>query len=166
MSPVYPTRQHCFILNIKDVWSQNMSEFKYVTDTMVDIKHYKNVHDFVRRLLSSQAAGDVADFSLRFLVLNLCVLPGNGTSMSAWSISISWAVFDPGAAHMSRICTESHANEHFRTISFFGKPIFFQATGEKFYKGEHGRKKKKHKMHTALTDVLIGLLPYGGTQSS
>lgn len=34
-------------------------------------------------------------------------LPGNGTSMSAWSISISWAVFDPGAAHMSRICIET-----------------------------------------------------------
>lgn len=118
------------------------------------------------RQLGYNEDGDVADFSLRFLVLNLCVLPGNGTSMSAWSISISWAVFDPGAAHMSRICTESHANEHLRTISFFGKPIFFQATGEKFYKGEHGRKKNKHKMHTALTDVLIGLLPYGGTQSS
>lgn len=57
MLSLYPIRQHCFILSIKDVWSQNMSEFKYVTDTMVDIKHYKNFHDFVRRLLSSRAAG-------------------------------------------------------------------------------------------------------------
>lgn len=32
-------------------------------------------------------------------------LPGNGTSMSEWSISMSCAVFDPGAAHMSKICT-------------------------------------------------------------
>lgn len=27
--------------------------------------------------------------------------------MSEWSISISWAVLDPGAAHMSRICTQT-----------------------------------------------------------
>ena len=45
MSSVYPIRQHCFILNIKDVWLQNMSEFKYVTDTLVNIKHCTNFHD-------------------------------------------------------------------------------------------------------------------------
>ena len=57
--------------------------------------------------------------------------------MSAWSISISWAVFDPGAAHMSRICTKSHANEHFRTKSFFGKNDIFPSHREKSFTREH-----------------------------
>ena len=51
-------------------------------------------------------------------------IPGNGTSMSAWSISMSCAVFDPGAAHMSRICTEIHAHLHFKTISFSKDSLF------------------------------------------
>ena len=38
---------------MKDFWLQYMSEFKYVTNIVVNIKNYKNIHDFVQRLLSS-----------------------------------------------------------------------------------------------------------------
>ena len=38
---------------MKDFWLQYMSEFKYVTNIVVNIKNYKNIHDFVQRFLLS-----------------------------------------------------------------------------------------------------------------
>lgn len=40
-------------------------------------------------------------------------------------------------------------------IFLWKKRYFSKPQGKKFYKGAHGRKNNKHKMHKALTDVLI-----------